>query len=851
MRSDSGSLPFSTACPLCQAGRLTLHHDSLSPVPVFSCAKCKRTGDLLDLVGLVRGKDRQGVLASLRESDVVLPEFENSVTSKDAVRIHRQRQALLMLDTESKQGARLLAHVGGMTMLDRMRVRRDSGMSWSDGGLPQLLGVIERNVADAIMCGRTDMDAVRGTGRAPRRIRLEHDNLLTLPFYDAPGHVSSVMLIGAKSNGKFESELIKMKVPPEWSAPLGTAQHPDTPGGTGLPLVLTTDVELFIHMHAKSFALDRDPLPLVCFHEQESHAVTWQHFEGRKLVILATEVTPRILWKAIRHDATICFSGPVVRTPYEYMREREPMDMIHRYRSEAVPWQNALMRIARAKSDDGLCQWLSAMELSSEEQQMLIEVAPIELAGAIEKALIRDVRYKSVPTLNGYVTQRQDGWYHVKPNRGEQLITDYPFRVVSATTNGKTTSYLIEVPCAAGNVRFTCDKVEFDAAPFTIVQREVISSGYGVPTFDASWQTRAVNLAMQFHRPVANSVPRMSGYDQARKVFASASAVLHVSTGEHKVFDPPLANMRGEGVGPTGRMSRDVRKFFTGKDHRDQAAATLALAGSWLRAISQGDAKLVCVTGPQRNEVVTRLSHELQLYPLKVSKLYGDTDNWAGHLLASDAELETSAHEILTRPLKVPVIVSCNPRFALHAALAGHMAVFTMWHRNPLMYRPPAVTGRALFRALTYASRYSHNFFRDPYQSCAAATRDLARADVYRMTMDSNYAREFDHRLVDPQDFSACAAVLIACHLDGQLAITTELKKHPTKGYLLAVDELAAFQAKVNAPMTITPAYGRDELPIQIKVIGSRQYIAVSHEQVSGYATIVRDAASAATRVAR
>lgn len=817
-----------------------MYHDSLSPVPVFSCAKCKKTGDLVELVGLVRGRSKQDTLTSLQESGVVPPAFIASISSKDAIRITRQRQALRMLDEESKRGGRLLAHVGGMTLLDRMRVRRDSGMSWSDGGLPRLLGVIERPVADAILQGKTDLDAIRGMGRSPRRIRLDYDHLLTLPFYDAPGNVASVLLIGAKTNGKYESELIKMKVPVDWAVPLGTAHHPDTIGGNGQPIVMTTDVEFFVHMHAKAFTLDREPLPLVCFHEQESHAVTWQHFDGRKLVILTNELTPRILWKAIRHDATICFSGPVVRTPYEYVREREPVDMINRYRQEAVPWQTALLRVARTKSDNDLCQWLSAMELSTEEQQMLIEVAPIELASTIERAVLRDVKYKSVPTLNGYVAQRQDGWYHVKPGHGEQLITDYPFKIVSATTDGADTTYLVEVPCDAGNVRFTCGKSEFDAAPFTVVQREVISSGHGVPTFDPRWQARAVSLAMQFHRPVANTIPSMVGYDAVRRTFSSASMSLHVGNGEYKTFEPPLAGRRGESVAPPGRMSREVRRFFVGKDHRDQAAVTLALAGSWLRAINQGDAKLVCVTGPQRHEVVTRLSHELQLVPTKLRSLGTPEDNWAGHLVASDEELLRNSHEVLTTQLKVPVVVACGPRFALHAALAGHMSVFTLWHRNPLTYRPPAVAGRALFRAIAYASRYSHNFFRDPYQSCAAATRDLAKADVYRMTVDNSYAKEFDHRLVDPQDFAACAAVLIACYLDGQLDIKAELKKHPTRGYLLSVDALTVLQSQADAPLAVTLAGRRDELPPNVKLVSGKPYIAVSEQQVDSYLQIVR-----------
>lgn len=736
--------------------------DTTCPTPIAACPSCNQSWDLLTLAGKVWHTELPETVERLQAKGLlpnwILPRFE----SRQYRGLEAQRKAFQELTEKACGNKQLLVEPASLKLLATLRIRRESGLSWSADGLPKLAGVIDRVAAEDILRPRRVTYPRRHVVRPFKLITSHCDRLLVVPFYDAPGRVASVSLVGTKSSGAYDQQDISLNMQGVWEIPHGLAAHPKLFLKNGGPLLCTDNLELYLHLQAKAFVKGPDPLPLVCYRNTESPRVPWQLFDKRELVFLTPQISPKLLWRAIRTDAKIAIGGPCLLTPSEFIAKRDPLHVVSRHLRQARPWQDAIISLMDNKTDGELVDWFSAMELDAAEQQQLLDAAPLAVAERLSRLLSGQPPTLTVPVRDGYVEQQPSGWYFHRPGRDVQLITNHPFRILAATLDAKGIRYTVEVTHGDQPVVFQCDQKEFKTRPFEIIEAEMIAAGRSVPAMNADWERRAVYLSLQFHTPASFAAPRMEGHDSGRQQFCTASALLCTQSGVIHRLPAPDESLRGRQISPKRVHSAAMRRLVSRPMFADFVATTAGLAASWLSDIYRNRPQFICVHGTGAAAIVERLTADFECESISIDELDKIDDKWPRRLVAHEAELRDHRAQLLNNHPVVPVLIACDSLFAALAATAGHVAVEVNTGSLPTNYKELRCLGGLLFRLFTGEARRKVKQLSDRRLDSVTAVKRAFAADIYRnVQLDQEQREWLDRRLYGCRDLSHLAVPTI------------------------------------------------------------------------------------------
>jgi len=545
-KKNLASLPTSTSCSLCKHGRLNLYQDPCQGGTWFYCNYCNSSGDMVTLAATlfkltealaVRQLERASVVDPIQNLDLLLDRRKRQVVN--------QSTRIDQLVKESRQGGKSIFNPASINLTSKLLLNIESSLSWAADGFGKLVGFSTGDRIEELLRRRADISSPKKQRYLKRRIcPAESDVFLLCPYIDVPGRYVGMSLVYANSRRQLKHTY--------WSAQYqaykgdyhegGIWAHPDVISGKySSPVIFTSDFVAALRLQARNFNKSPQPLPLAVYRQAGPSTNYWQSFFGREQIFWDCKLTPTTLSYAIKQGARVSRVGPNVGPIREYLSNREPGPLIDRVIKDARPWYTVLAQLVDELAEDSLSDWLSELDLNSEETRQVADACTIRNKSKFKQALSTRVLTKSIPDAKGYLEQRPNGWYYVRPGESEELVTTAPFKITQAIVQHDAvnkTVYKVEVNYNHKVIPFYCEKDKFQTKPFKIIQDKLIEAGAGVVAYNSRYESSAVYSALQFHAPEIVYGVTSVGYDINNNLFITPKTIFDVSNGKTKPAGP-------------------------------------------------------------------------------------------------------------------------------------------------------------------------------------------------------------------------------------------------------------------------------------------------------------------------
>jgi len=485
----------------------------------------------------VRQLERASVVDPIQNLDLLLDRRKRQVLN--------QSTRLEQLVNESKQGGKSVFSPASINLTSKLLLNVESSLSWAADGFGKLVGFSTGDKIEELLRRRADISSPKKQRYLKRRIcPAESDIFLVCPYIDVPGRYTGLSLVYVNNRRQLKHVY--------WNANYqayrgeyqegGVWAHPDVISGKySSPVVFTSDFTAALRLQARNFNKSPRPLPLAVYRQAGPSTNYWQTFYGRERIFWDCKITPTTLSYAVKQGAKISRVGPNNGPVREYLSNREPGPLIDRVIKEARTWYTVLAQLVDELSDESLSDWLSELDLNSEETRQVADACTIRNKSKFKQALNNRVLTKSIPDAKGYLEQRSSGWYYVRPGDSEELVTTAPFKITQAVVQPDSTSktvYKVEVNYNHKVTSFYYEKDKFQTKPFKIIQDKLIEAGIGVVAYNAKYESSAVYSALQFHAPEIVYGVTSVGYEPTGNLFVTPKTIFDVSTGKTKPAGP-------------------------------------------------------------------------------------------------------------------------------------------------------------------------------------------------------------------------------------------------------------------------------------------------------------------------
>jgi len=334
-----------------------------------------------------------------------------------------------------------------------------------------------------------ELREIGGIGNPPGRA----DHLrLVLRRYDLPGRLNGYDVFDPDGNCTFIAS--DNGDPAEGG--LTMSDHLDFMGDVVYGI---DDPLLAAALQVNSLAHSQTWLPIVAW--KPSTAASWSYIQARRMLLWSN----RPGWDLFRQARQIPDSQVSLRlyTEYQLRRTRqEPLVFLDELRKDAVPWADALRRTLLKLHDIELRNWLSRLQLTSVEWDMLLSGCESRYERKRLQAYARLPDPARMLTMGHWKVIERDGcWWVIAGNGTEQLLTDVTFRVATILHHEATKhTYMSGTIFYRGNtLPFRVDEKLLASSPAEFLRETVIRQGLGYPTFLRNMrQINLLDLALRF-----------------------------------------------------------------------------------------------------------------------------------------------------------------------------------------------------------------------------------------------------------------------------------------------------------------------------------------------------------------
>lgn len=714
--------PITTGCPICLQGRLRMIQDTCQIGAWYHCPACKSFGDIVDLVGNTRKLSDTAAFQYIRDVGAM---GEDSLHPSELARRRRplatRTRDMWQLWSEASQEGRVVIDLGAQPLLSQMKLVYDNSLSWSAKNVSGVLGTLPASRFEELMAS-----ARRTSERhLPVKVRRKYThrdetNVLLLPYFDVPGRIRSLAMLRPVPN-KTTWHVTHHEIPYTYSGTTvaedgGLAIHPDAVANTyDSMLLLTSDVELYVRLTMKHFMKSPAALPIACYRSKGAITKNWQMLGSCQPVIWSPKRTPQSIWQAIKLDAKVCDGAHHV-TRYEFVNKRDPAHTVRRFLKTAKPWPAVVAELAEEKTDYHLADWLAAAHLNEQEQQLVISECPAKYRDKLKRAMGESVVCKSFPADGGMVQQRAGGWFFMRPDGSEQLVTDAPFHVQEAVMGEDGAEYRVLATYMGNQFTFNVDRQQFHKSAFDIVQERAIEAGVGVPTYDPKWKSRAIHWSLQFHAPSAVTSTIHVGMDAERECFNLPRVRLSTTSGGYRSIATSSVALPGQSIDASQPL-QDVVPLLDAASARPALAIFTGVVHQVLRNIAGMQQPAIVLQGLELSLAANSLKHSLSMLTTDDLELkrwsLEKQHRWP--VLAADSLLRSvSGVRRAVQMDDCPLIIEGSPYLAAYSMFATQHVVITAGQTkfNPeLNYAP---LGKLL---LEIASHACSTGFRDAFVS--------------------------------------------------------------------------------------------------------------------------------------
>lgn len=515
-------LPARTKCPLCsEPASLRVYEDSIYGGEWYFCERCLAAGDSLQLAARAWQISIKAAAVKLCQTGV-LAAVDPSVMRQheDILRFRKRHEqfwhnACNRLLHGSTGLPKAIHGLGWRTDVPAQRFAAGPGRLFGRGSREE----IER-LFHPFARSNTATDRVfRGRGW--------DDVLLVLPLFHLPGQISGYAFIGR--DGRLDADVVyRAAAPPHMTGPSrsptyvyegGLHGHPDAAAAAARfdnTLVTINDALLATDWQLRNFAGSTQPLPLIAWTDQWGHngkrrlrtQNAWQRLGDHNVVFWIPDNDAEAWRQAVLRNGRVAGLGvrpdrTDAESLYRYVRRQDPRGLLETIIRKSLPWPQALDQLA-AKS-----------------RPRELETLLLELLGAgcttaeIAKRCGPAVRkcFAEMPAMqqekigasrgDAVVFEQDDAWFR----------RDADGRVAQVCGAALRIDHVVHMPRSGkmlfrGRILYENHAVPFsewqrvvERHTFCWMRKQLLQAQLGYLTFDRHYETDAVEIATQLHKP--------------------------------------------------------------------------------------------------------------------------------------------------------------------------------------------------------------------------------------------------------------------------------------------------------------------------------------------------------------
>lgn len=530
------ALPTTANCPICEHGRIQFFNDNVQSGIYCYCKRCHHASDLFELLRVKLQLNEGNLVNWLLKRNLLTENMPLKRLLAQRANFNKRFKALDKLfkpiydgDTSFVSGApnRLMRQLG-------LKVPSNVSASWIRSGPGKLFVYADRmSVENALRPPRDEESRYADSRKMV--VSPDADYMLAVPFYDCPGRVCSVSLLYTDPTRAWTTDNWFLKMGRSQPINGGIAIHLESLKRTDHDeIILTDDLDTYLSLQCKHFLTHfNQALPLACYRSKPSERTQhWQVLHRKSPIIWSDWLRPRQLWQAIRLDAKVSRYGPTTVTLREFIDRHKPYEVLGNVRKRAVPWPKAVATLASEKDLDELEDWYAQLELSPEEHERVLSAASTSELKVLKLVNKSNVTFRSVPFRSGFAEQRPSGWFYVKRDGTEQLITSAPFKIKELIADGAGDSVAtVEVSYGDKRHTFQCAKRVLESDPLNVVEQELIEEAIALPACDKSFSKNVFSLAVTFYPPNLKRRQSKVGLSKCRERLELPHFSINLQTG--------------------------------------------------------------------------------------------------------------------------------------------------------------------------------------------------------------------------------------------------------------------------------------------------------------------------------
>lgn len=319
---------------------------------------------------------------------------------------------------------------------------------------------------------------------------------LVVPYYDVPGRVTSVLLLGRDGRSR------RIYTSPEGASQEGGLMmletlnlHDELVMAIGNPLIA-------LQLQRKHFNSSARPLPIVSYDVSTRRA--WQSVQARRVVFWDVEKVYDVFDQARQHPRGHVASYPKLRnrTARTYFVEHPLPDTYTLFRESALPWAEALKRYILKGESWEVIETITGLQLSAQEASRVLDLCTPHERFRVRQVLGESSYERSVMVNNMTIVEDDDGWWIARKGGRREVGCSAIIRILRAAhVQEGANFYEGEIITKNGKINFKAPIDDVEKKTVDWLTETMMSGGLGPPTVQSRLSRQLITIAKQFHEP--------------------------------------------------------------------------------------------------------------------------------------------------------------------------------------------------------------------------------------------------------------------------------------------------------------------------------------------------------------
>jgi len=430
---ESTTLPALVDCPLCKNGKLRVYRDFLLNGEWLYCHTCSFAGDTIEFAAAVWGVEVVEAVERLRREELLPYDTSEESIDLDLEQIIGLR---VRLSEFKKNSIERIARdkTGGLhSLLRYFKIERFvSEPRWQEQGAKLLWAANCREVENLFHPGsyevrdrsnRNGKSSVRrGSGPGSRRLFKGEgwDDVLVVPYYDLPGRVCSLLIIGRDANQEGGDVLFRPlniggsrrdKRESGVSSLLNLIGKPHKDFGDTLFVIADPLVALWLQL--RHLRKNSDPLPIVgsVLDERFSTEHVFDQLPTRQMIFWGPKRDHQLFRQAVAADGAVSPRSTIAPKQMRCQTGRMPSKIVlNELAKDAVPWPDALADELSSLDDLDAQNLLSGLRLAPAEQERISRHDDFDVWSRIDRLNLHAVRRRRAFINNRAIIETAGTW---------------------------------------------------------------------------------------------------------------------------------------------------------------------------------------------------------------------------------------------------------------------------------------------------------------------------------------------------------------------------------------------------------------------------------------------------------